>query len=556
MNWLANIIRPDLRAFAAYRSARTETSGAFVGVVLDANENPWPPFGFRAIESVSNRYPEPQPVELRRRLAMLNGIAPERLLIGRGSDEGIDLLIRLLCRAGEDEVIICPPTYGMYEVSARLQGAAVKEIPLRSEDDWQLDVPMILAACTDRTKLIFIPSPNAPMGHLMRRNDILRLCEERAGRSLIVVDEAYVEFTESPKGFAPTLEEQPNLVLLRTLSKAYALAGERIGLVFGAPELIGALRKIQAPYSLTQSSIRVALDALGPNGLIQNRERCRLLVAERKRLERLLHQANEVKKIFPSVTNFLLMEVRDPVKLMADFTRLGIRIRNRSKEIPNAVRLSVGTPEDNNLVLEAFGVFLPEGEKKRSPRFAGLHRTTKETRIDLVVNLEEPAFLQIETGIGFFDHMLCQIAQHGGFGLALRCEGDLAVDRHHTIEDCALALGEALHKALGNKRGLARFGFTAPLDESLARVAVDFSGRPHCSFEGRFPANKAGDMDSEMVPHFFRSLATALGASIHMEVRGDNTHHMIEACFKAFGRALRDAFKREGDTLPSTKGVL
>lgn len=556
MNWLENIMRPDLRAFAAYRSARTEAGGASIGVGLDANENPWPPFGPRAGEIASNRYPEPQPVELRRRLATLNSIAPERVLIGRGSDEGIDLLVRLLCCAGEDEVIICPPTYGMYEVSARLQGAVVKRVPLKPEDDWQLDVPAILAACTDRTKLIFIPSPNAPMGHLMRRDDILRLCEERSGRGLIVVDEAYVEFTELPEGLVRDMEKFPNLVLLRTLSKAYALAGERIGLVLGASGLIEALRKIQSPYPLTQSSIRVAMEALGPNGLIQNRERCRVLVAERKRLERLLHQANEVKKIFPSVTNFLLMEVRDPVKLMADFTRLGIRMRDRSREIPNTVRLSVGTPEENNLVLEAFGVLLPEGEKKRSPRFAGLHRTTKETRIDLVVNLEEPAFLQVETGIGFFDHMLCQVAQHGGFGLALKCEGDLAVDRHHTIEDCALALGGALKKALDDKRGLARFGFTLPLDESLASVAVDLSGRPYCAFKGRFPAKHVGDMASEMTPHFFRSLAAALGASIHMEVRGDNTHHMIEACFKAFGRALRDAFKREGDTLPSTKGVL
>jgi imidazoleglycerol phosphate dehydratase HisB len=152
--------------------------------------------------------------------------------------------------------------------------------------------------------------------------------------------------------------------------------------------------------------------------------------------------------------------------------------------------------------------------------------------------------------------MLEQLGKHGGFALELDCRGDLHIDEHHTIEDCALALGEALRRALGDKRGIARYGFLLPMDEARAQVAIDLSGRAYAVFEGQFGRDQVGGMPSELVPHFFRSLADSLGASVHVAVVGDNTHHMIEACFKAVGRALRQAFRRESDDLPSTKGVL
>ena len=555
MNWLEELMRTDLRSFAPYRSARSESGGFAAAIGIDANEFPWPPFSPAAMRWKPNRYPEAQPKDSFRRLAAIWNAKPDCILLGRGSDEGIDTLLRLFCRAGHDQILICPPTYGMYKVAASIQGADVLEVPLTSE--WQLDVGAIVDACTPSTKLIFIPSPNAPMGHLMERADILSLCAARAGKSLIVVDEAYIEFAPEPDGMLTDLADHSNLVILRTLSKAHALAGERIGAVIASPFVIENLQKILAPYPLTQSSIHVALDALGPNGLVQNAGRRRLLVAERARMTALLPQSPWIEKIFPSVANFLLVQTKTSAALVRHLQKFGILARDRDREVPNTVRLSIGTPEENNLVLQALGVELAETTPVPIPRLFSFRRETKETLIDVTVDLDGKHFLKIDTGIGFFDHMLCQLAAHGGFSLELHCTGDLVIDQHHTIEDCALALGETLKGALGSKTGIARFGFTAPLDEALAQVTIDLSGRPYLVFSGTLPAENIGEMSSEMVPHFFRSLATALGATIHISVEGTNSHHMTEAIFKATGRALRQAFRHEGDNaVPSTKGVL
>lgn len=189
-------------------------------------------------------------------------------------------------------------------------------------------------------------------------------------------------------------------------------------------------------------------------------------------------------------------------------------------------------------------------------RRAHVARRTRETDIDARVNLDSPSPIRVATGIGFFDHMLEQLAKHGGFALELTCRGDLGIDEHHTVEDCALALGEALRRALGTKVGIARYGFLLPMDEAQAQVALDLSGRAFAAFTGRFGRETVGGLPTELVPHFFRSLAEALGAAVHVTVTGENAHHMIEGCFKAAGRALRQALRREGDELPSTKGVL
>jgi imidazoleglycerol phosphate dehydratase HisB len=198
----------------------------------------------------------------------------------------------------------------------------------------------------------------------------------------------------------------------------------------------------------------------------------------------------------------------------------------------------------------------PELVRELTARRALIDRTTKETRISGRVDLDASSPIRVATGIGFFDHMLEQIAKHGGFALELKCEGDLHIDEHHTIEDCALALGDALRRALGDKLGIARYGFLLPMDEAEAQVALDLSGRAYAVFEGRFGREVVGGMPTELVPHFFRSLAESLGAALHVQVRGENAHHMVEACFKGVGRALRQACKRDGTDLPSTKGVL
>ncbi len=190
------------------------------------------------------------------------------------------------------------------------------------------------------------------------------------------------------------------------------------------------------------------------------------------------------------------------------------------------------------------------------PRRAGVTRETRETRIRCEVDLDAEQPVSIRTGIAFFDHMLEQIARHGGFSLQLHCEGDLEVDEHHTVEDSALVLGEALRRALGDKRGIGRYGFVLAMDEAQAQVAIDLSGRAYFTFQGSFARTEVGGLPTELVPHFFRSLADSLGAAIQLSVTGENTHHMVEACFKDVGRALRQAIARQGSSLPSTKGVL
>ncbi len=191
-----------------------------------------------------------------------------------------------------------------------------------------------------------------------------------------------------------------------------------------------------------------------------------------------------------------------------------------------------------------------------APRIATVQRDTRETRIKVSVDLDRIADPDVHTGLGFFDHMLEQIGKHGGFALELRCDGDTHIDEHHTIEDCALALGQALKQALGDKRGIGRYGFTLPMDESFASAALDLSGRPYFVFEGSFPRERVGDIPTELVPHFFRSLCETMGANLHLSVRGENAHHMVEGCFKAVARTLRQAIRREGSELPSTKGTL
>jgi imidazoleglycerol-phosphate dehydratase/histidinol-phosphatase len=213
------------------------------------------------------------------------------------------------------------------------------------------------------------------------------------------------------------------------------------------------------------------------------------------------------------------------------------------------------------------GLLLGNGEMKHSwsdicialmpgARIGCAERITKETKIDVNVNLDATAPIKIDTGIGFYDHMLEQVARHGGFSLEVRSLGDLEVDEHHTIEDTALTIGSALRSALGDKRGIARFGFQLPMDESEATISLDLSGRPLLVFDGSFQRDRVGEMPTELVAHFFQSFADSLRATLHICVKGTNTHHMVEACFKALGRVLRQAIQRDGNELPSTKGTL
>ncbi len=229
-------------------------------------------------------------------------------------------------------------------------------------------------------------------------------------------------------------------------------------------------------------------------------------------------------------------------------------IGDRDSDLEFAARLGVKGVRVRHPA--AAGESWPDVARALLARRARIGRRTRETAIDASVELDGDGAIRVNTGIGFFDHMLEQFARHGGFGLQLHCEGDLRIDEHHTVEDCALALGEALRQALGDKAGIGRYGFLLPMDEAEAQVAIDLSGRAYFAFEGQFGRAQVGALPTELVPHFFRSLSDALGCALHLTVRGENTHHMIEACFKGVGRALRPALRREGRELPSTKGVL
>jgi len=229
-------------------------------------------------------------------------------------------------------------------------------------------------------------------------------------------------------------------------------------------------------------------------------------------------------------------------------------IGDRDSDLEFAARLGVRGLKVRHPA--APGESWPDVARALVGRRARIERRTRETAIDASVELDGDSAIHVRTGIGFFDHMLEQLARHGGFGLQLNCQGDLQIDEHHTVEDCALALGEALRQALGDKAGIGRYGFLLPMDEAEAQVAIDLSGRAYFAFEGQFARAQVGALPTELVPHFFRSLSDALGCALHLAVSGDNTHHMIEACFKGVGRALRPALRREGRELPSTKGML
>jgi histidinol-phosphate aminotransferase len=559
VNPILALARPDILSLQPYQHAAWAPSLER----MHANEMPWRAAGDPSVAGL-NRYPEPQPAELVQHLAKLYGVTPDKVLAGRGSDEGIDLIVRAFCRAGQDSVLICPPTFGMYKVSARIQGAGVLEVPLlKGGREFTLDVDGVLAACDQNVKVVFLCTPNNPTGGLLERAAVERICGELARRALVVVDEAYLEFARV-ESFTSQLERFPNLVVLRTLSKAYALAGARCGALIADPSIVELLSRVITPYALPTQTIEAALTFTDAQHVAAAAQRIDLVLAERARLMGELVKLSLIKRVWPSATNFFLVDCVDAEKVLRAATAAGLILRDVRSQLglTDSVRISVGAPEQNDRLIESVALASGVAPTARTApasagqRTAAVVRRTKETNVQVELNLDRESPIRVSTGLGFFDHMLEQIAKHGGFALQLTCAGDLHIDEHHTVEDCALALGEALRKALGNKRGIQRYGFLLPMDEALAQVAIDLSGRPYFVFDGQFGREQVGQLPTELVPHFFRSLADTLGAAINLKVTGENTHHQIEACFKAVGRALRQAVRVTDAELPSTKGAL
>ncbi|GAC1582708.1 MAG: hypothetical protein NVS3B5_17130 [Sphingomicrobium sp.] len=487
-------------------------------------------------------------MSLAKRLADLYGCNTEQLWATRGSDDAIDLLIRTFCVPQIDSIAIVEPTFSAYAQFARVQGAKI--ISARLTEELLLSPQAVILACVEaKPKLLFLCTPNNPTGTPVAPSDVLNIAKSLPD-TLVVADEAYIEFADTPS-LVPVVGG--NLVVLRTLSKAYGLAGARVGCLIADPEIIELTSRASPPYPLPSLSIAATLDALAAERMPLHAERIARLVANRETLAARLRTVPEIHTVRTG-GNFLFLEVANPAALARRLAAAGIRLRFRPNAAPGGVRVTVGTESENAAMLAVFGL----SETNRPSRRAELVRDTKETRIAVAIDLDRPDPRHISTGIGFYDHMLDQVAAHGGFSLTLACTGDLDIDPHHSVEDIALALGAALREALGDKRGIGRFGFVLPMDEVRAEVLVDLSGRAFCKFEGSFDTPDVGGLPTQMVPHIFRSLADSMACAIHVKVQGDNDHHKVEGCFKAFGRALRMGFAIEGqgDALPSTKGVL
>ncbi|MFC5441308.1 histidinol-phosphate transaminase [Rhodanobacter ginsenosidimutans] len=338
-----DLARPEIRAMQPYSSARMEASGG--KVFLNANESPW---ASNEDDLGCNRYPDPQPAALIDALAALYGVQREQLLVGRGSDEAIDLLVRAFCRAGEDAILIQPPTFGMYAVCAHIQNAAVIEVALAA--DFTLDVDAVLAAVTPAVKLVFICSPNNPTGQTVPRAAVERLVQALAGRAVLVVDEAYVEFAEAGS-VADLIGQYDNLAILRTLSKAWALAGARVGTLLAHADVIALLRRIMPPYPLPLPCVAAALAALSAPSVAA--EHIAVIDEQRGVMRAALARVAGVREVLPSQANFLAVRFDDAGAVYQRLLAAGIVVRDvrRYPNLADALRITIGTPAENARVL-------------------------------------------------------------------------------------------------------------------------------------------------------------------------------------------------------------
>lgn len=336
------ILRPNIKNLTPYSSARDEFKGE-ASVYLDANENA---FG-SPLGTNYNRYPDPLQYAVKKRLSEIKGVPPRNIFLGNGSDEAIDILYRSFCNPGVDNVIIVPPTYGMYEVSANINDVALRRVPLT--EDYQLDVDAIAEAIDEHTKIIWICSPNNPTGNSMQRADVETLLANFSG--LVVVDEAYINFSRQ-KSFIQELTEYANLVVMQTLSKAWGLAGLRVGMAFASEEIIEVMNKVKPPYNMNEASQALTLEAL--QNVTQVNNWIKETLTERDKLVLQLAKFNFVLDIYPSDANFILVKTTDANGIYNYLVQHGIIVRNRTKVelCEGALRITVGTPEENVKLIE------------------------------------------------------------------------------------------------------------------------------------------------------------------------------------------------------------
>jgi histidinol-phosphate aminotransferase len=559
-------------------SARLGRSPAQI-VKLDANENPYGPSP-RARAALANLefphiYPDPESRALRLALAAFCGAPVDHILAGAGADELIDLVLRVLLEPG-DCVINCPPTFGMYPFDTLLNTGQVIDIPRRA--DFSLDLEAIRAAVeTRQPKAIFITTPNNPDGSLACADEIEQLLSLPL---LVVIDEAYIEFSSQGGQLGEKLSrirevpQHENLAVLRTFSKWAGLAGLRVGYGAFPSWILPAMWKAKQPYNVNVAASAAAVASLGDlDYLAANVERIR---QERSRLGQMLAQVPYLRA-FPSEANFILCQVvdRSAKELKDALTQAGVLVRYYNTALlKDFIRISVGRPQDSDAVLAALhrlaGSDAPTGQpipvsgaavEQKASRQASISRQTGETQVEVHLDLDGAGRHQIDTGLPFLDHMLTQIAVHGLFDLYIQARGDIHIDPHHTMEDVALTLGSAFQQALGEKKGIVRMASAdCPMDESLAWVAIDFSGRPYCVVQAEWHAPNVGGLPVSLFAHFLESFAIQARCNLHACVRyGRDDHHQAEAVFKAMARALCAATRidpRRAGQVPSSKGIL
>jgi histidinol-phosphate/aromatic aminotransferase/cobyric acid decarboxylase-like protein/imidazoleglycerol phosphate dehydratase HisB len=452
-----------------------------------------------------NNYPPGGYKELHRAIADYNGVDPENVVIGLGADDLILLCARSFAYSGDSIGITPERTYPVYRIAAQLAGAVVSN-----------DSPVLTFTCR----------PNSPLGELS---------ELPAARPL-VVDEAYYEYCGET---ALPLIDGGDVIVLRTFSKAFALAGARVGYALCSPELAQELYARQAPAPVTSLSATLAVAALASPPDV------RPVVEERERFSSSLRALG--LEPLPSHTNFIFVQVENGRELAERLLRQGLVVR----AYDDGIRVTVRDAADDDFLVETLARLLdrPSPVAERAGRAVRWLRATAETRISVRLGIDGASRVSVQTGAGIYDHFLEQLAFHAGLDLIVEGVGDLETGDHHTVEDDALAFGEALDRALGDRRGIARYGdAVVPMDDALARAAVDLGGRPF--------AELSFETEPGMASHFFQSLAQAGRVAIHIQATGRDPHHTAEAAYKAVGRALRTALRSESAGIPSTKGVL
>lgn len=546
------LVRPNILGLEAYSTARDDCGSNQPEIFLDANENPY--------NNGINRYPDPHQKALKAKVAEIKGISADSLFIGNGSDEAIDLVYRVFCVPGASNAVSIAPSYGMYEVAAAMNDIEFRKVQLRP--DFSMDTEEMLSAADSKTRLMFICSPNNPTGNSFPVEQIEDILERFGG--VVVLDEAYIDFSVRPS-LTSLVKRYPNLIVLQTLSKAWGMAGLRIGLAIADPAVIALMSKVKYPYNinvLAQKMALMKLDEAAKDKAVAE------IVGQRFRLEKELAKCPEVKGIYSSDANFLLVRFENPDEVYERLLAGGVIVRNRSKVsgCEGCLRITVGTPVENDRLLRLLSSSVAELVEATTPgmeilggRHIRIVRNTKETKIALELDLDSIGGSgHISTGLPFFDHMLDQIPNHGGVALSINAKGDLQVDEHHTIEDVGIVFGEAINAALGSKLGMARYGFVLPMDDCDAAVLMDFGGRIDFKWNAEFKREKVGDVPTEMFSHFFQSVCAGAKCNLHIWAEGVNEHHKAEAIFKAFARALRMAVAKTPFPyeLPSSKGIL